>query len=133
LNGIGFTQRNSLSVISEGFTIHTFTSTKISLHNNPVLSVHESNSNPINFSLEQNYPNPFNPSTTIQYVLSSSSYITLRLYDLLGREIKILDDGFRSKGQHSISFHADNLTSGTYFYRLNANGYVETKKILLLK
>jgi len=88
---------------------------------------------PLRFSLEQNFPNPFNPSTVIMYQLSKSSYVTLKVYDVLGREIKTLVAERQVPGSHTATFHADNFPSGVYFYRLKAQGFNETKKLLLLK
>jgi hypothetical protein len=133
LNELGFVQRISSTIIGGCHNTRTYISTRISLHSSPVLSVIESKNYQVKFNLEQNYPNPFNSNTIIQYVISSPAYITLRVYDLLGRQIKTLAEGLRNTGLHSVSFHADNLTSGIYFYRLNVGGYVETKKLLLVK
>jgi photosystem II stability/assembly factor-like uncharacterized protein len=83
--------------------------------------------------LQQNYPNPFNPTTTINYTLANPSFIILRIYDLSGREIQILEKGFRTSGRHSVLFQGDHLPSGIYFYQLTADNSVKTKKLILLK
>jgi hypothetical protein len=83
--------------------------------------------------LEQNYPNPFNPSTTIEYILPGACYITLGLFDMLGREIRILDEGIRAPGKHSLVLHAGDLASGVYLCRLNALNNVQSKKIMIIK
>jgi len=96
---------------------------------------------PTSFSLEQNFPNPFNPTTTIQFSLPKSGDVTLKIYNLLGEEVKTLVDEYREAGNHSVQFNANNLSSGIYFYRLqvldpetsSGQGFVETKKMLLLK
>ncbi|MCL5028038.1 MAG: T9SS type A sorting domain-containing protein [Bacteroidetes bacterium] len=96
---------------------------------------------PTNFRLSQNYPNPFNPSTTIKYSLPKASYVTLKVYDLLGNEINTLVKGEKSAGVYSVAFDGHNLSSGTYFYRLQVfdsqnptrGTYSETKKFVLLK
>ena len=85
------------------------------------------------FALLQNYPNPFNPSTVIGYQLSTVSNVTLKIYDVLGREVKILVDERQPAGTHSATFNAASLPSGVYFYRLQAGSFSETKKLLLLK
>jgi len=92
----------------------------------------EMNSIPTQFSLEQNYPNPFNPSTTIKYSLPEAGKITLKLYDILGNEIAVLEEGFKERGNYNISFNAD-LASGIYLYRLQHSRGVITKKMVLLK
>jgi len=86
-----------------------------------------------NFSLAQNYPNPFNPSTTIQFSLSKSGDVTLKIYNLLGEEVKTLVNEYKEIGNHSVLFNANNLASGIYFYRLQAGSFVETKKMILIK
>ena len=92
---------------------------------------------PIKFSLEQNYPNPFNPSTSIQYAISSRQFVTLKVYDLLGREVATLVNEYKNAGSYKVDFNPasriKDITSGIYFYRLQAGDYVETKKMLLLK
>jgi hypothetical protein len=90
---------------------------------------------PKEFSLNQNYPNPFNPSTSISYQLSSGSFVTLKIYDLLGREVAVLANEFQNAGNHSVEFAAEkySLTAGIYLYRLTAGSYSSTKKMLLLK
>lgn len=88
---------------------------------------------PARFSLEQNYPNPFNPSSVIGYQLPSNSFVVLKIYDVLGREIKILVNERQKAGSHSVTFSASNLSSGVYFYRIEAGTFHDTKKLLLLK
>lgn len=83
--------------------------------------------------LQQNYPNPFNPSTVIDYRLPGNSHVILKIYDVLGREVRTLVDEKQNAGSHNIIFQAADLPSGVYFYRLQAGAYSETKKLLLLK
>ena len=85
------------------------------------------------FLLMQNFPNPFNPSTVIQYQLPINVFVTLKIYDVLGREVKTLINEHQSAGIHNITFDASNLASGIYFYRLQAGVYNDIKKLLLLK
>jgi photosystem II stability/assembly factor-like uncharacterized protein len=92
-----------------------------------------SNGLPANFSLEQNYPNPFNPSTVISYRLPGNSFVTLKIFDALGREIQTLVNGMQNYGDHSVVFNTGNLSSGIYFYRIQAGTYSETKKLVLLR
>ncbi len=92
-----------------------------------------------NFSLNQNFPNPFNPSTSISYVLSKGSMVKLVIYDAIGREVAKLVDQVQQQGTHNALFDAANLTSGVYFYRLEAmpfdgtNGFTEIKRMILIK
>ena len=88
---------------------------------------------PTRFSLEQNYPNPFNPSTTITYSLPRMEQVTLKVYDVLGREVKTLVDERGSAGNHHVTFNADGLASGVYFYRLQSGSHILVKKLMLIK
>jgi hypothetical protein len=85
------------------------------------------------FALRQNYPNPFNPSTLIIYQLPARAYVVLHVYDVLGREVKMLVNEHQNAGIHSVHFDASNLPGGVYFYRLESGEIRETKKLLLLK
>jgi hypothetical protein len=88
---------------------------------------------PTSFSLAQNFPNPFNPTTTIQFSLPNSGDVTLKIYNLLGEEVKTLVEEYKDAGKHSVQFKANNLASGIYFYRLQAGNFVQTKKMIVLK
>jgi hypothetical protein len=89
---------------------------------------------PALFELKQNYPNPFNPSTTILFNLASKSQVTLKIYDILGREVTFLvNNETMSAGKYSKQWNAANMPSGIYFYRLQAGNFVQTKKLVLLK
>lgn len=85
------------------------------------------------FMLEQNYPNPFNPTTTISWHMPNDGFVSLKIFDLLGNEITELVNEAESAGSHRYEFDAANLSSGTYFYRLEAGNFVETKKMIILK
>jgi hypothetical protein len=98
----------------------------------------DSPKNPASFALYQNYPNPFNSSTVINYELQVPSVVSLKVYDVLGREVAILVDKVKEAGTHSVTFDTRNTTlatlkSGVYFYQLKAGSYVETKKMIYLK
>jgi hypothetical protein len=88
---------------------------------------------PVEYSLAQNYPNPFNPTTKIKYHIPELSFVTLKIFDVLGREIETIVGGEQNAGFYEIEFNASRLASGIYFYRLQAGNYIETKKMLLLK
>jgi Secretion system C-terminal sorting domain len=88
---------------------------------------------PIDYNLSQNYPNPFNPTTTIGYRLSTSAFVNLKVYDILGREIRTIVDGRRSPGEHTVVFDAGNLPSGVYYYRLSFGAYSSTRKMMVVK
>ena len=90
---------------------------------------------PLSYSLTQNYPNPFNPSTTIRFSIpvGSSSHTSLRVYDILSREVTTLVNEDKKPGNYSVTFDGSNLASGVYFYRLEAGHFVDTKKLMLIK
>ncbi len=92
-----------------------------------------SNETPSSFSMEQNYPNPFNPSTNIQFALPQSGYITLEIYSVTGERVDVLISEELNAGKYNYEWNGSNLTSGIYFYRLNAGSFVETRKMILLK
>jgi len=88
---------------------------------------------PLSFSLEQNYPNPFNPSTTIEYSIPQNSLVTLKVYDVLGREVATLVNEQNEAGKHTVEFDASKLNSGVYFYKIESGNFIETKKMILVK
>ncbi len=85
------------------------------------------------YQLTQNFPNPFNGMTTIGYMLPESGPVTIRLFDLLGKEVKTLVNRDQSAGSHRVRINADEFTSGTYFYRIDAGSFTQTKKMILMK
>ncbi len=85
------------------------------------------------FALYQNYPNPFNPSTTIHYEIPNSGLVTLKIYDVLGRESATLVNEYKTIGKYDVKFNAANLSSGVYFYQLREGNFTAVKKLLLLK
>jgi hypothetical protein len=89
--------------------------------------------NDMGFILEQNYPNPFNPMTKISWRSSVSGRQTLKIFDVLGRELETLVDEYKPAGRHEIEFNARALTSGVYFYKIQAGEFIQTKKMILLR
>ena len=86
------------------------------------------------YGMEQNYPNPFNPTTTIRYQIPKDGIVTLKVYDILGREVKTLVNEFKTKGRYEVQFDANKLASGVYLYQFQtSNGVIITKKLSLLK
>ncbi|NNJ51844.1 MAG: T9SS type A sorting domain-containing protein [Ignavibacteriaceae bacterium] len=90
-------------------------------------------STPSEFKLEQNYPNPFNPSTTIKYSISTKSFVTLKIFNILGKEMTTIVNKELDAGSYEVEFDAATLNSGVYFYKLEAGSFSETKKMLLMK
>jgi len=96
-------------------------------------------SGPMTFGLDQNYPNPFNPTTTIYFQLPKDSRVSLKVYDLLGREVTTLVNEDRAAGYHDARFNAGNFASGVYFYRMEAKpgdggqGFQQTRKMVVVK
>jgi len=95
----------------------------------------ENKANEYDFKLENNYPNPFNPTTIVSYQLSVESKVTLKVYDVLGKEVATLADEEQAAGKHKYEFNSTNynLSSGVYLYQLNIGGNNEVKKMVLMK
>lgn len=124
----------SISMISEsmGWAVggggHVYKTT-----NGGVTSVAQESGVPRGFSLSQNYPNPFNAATIIDYRLSIDNYLTLKVYDLLGQEVATLVDEVKQPGTYSVTWDASAFASGVYIYKMTAGGFVESKKLVLLR
>jgi hypothetical protein len=88
---------------------------------------------PERFALDQNYPNPFNPSTAIRYVLPHHSHVTLTVFNTLGQQVATLVQGEMEPGYHQVKFDGSGLSSGVYFYRIQAGAFNQTRKLLLVK
>jgi len=88
---------------------------------------------PSEYKLYNNYPNPFNPSTNIKYQITNNRFTTLKIFDILGREVKTLVNEFQKSGIYEVQFSLDGFESGVYFYRLQSGDFVDTKKLILLK
>jgi hypothetical protein len=85
------------------------------------------------FALHQNYPNPFNPATRISYSLAQGADVTLSVSNILGQEVALVREGYKSAGTHAVEFQASQLPSGVYFYTLRAGPFVETRKMVVMK
>jgi hypothetical protein len=114
-----------------------FAGTRLGIWRRPlsemVTSAERATELPKRFALDQNYPNPFNPATSITYQLPTTSHVTLIVYDLLGREVAELVNENKQAGVHSVQFEAVGLSSGVYFYRMQAGTYTSTRKLILVK
>jgi hypothetical protein len=98
-----------------------------------VTSVENGAAVPMEFKLDQNYPNPFNPGTSISYELPEASHVTLKVYNMIGREVSLLVNEEEPAGVHHVQFDAANLSSGVYFYRIQTEHFGQTKKLILLR
>lgn len=122
------------------FTLHlpdqpTTLQTDLQVHEAPAqtLPQFDYHETPDSYALDANYPNPFNPITTIQYALADEGPVRLVVYDMLGREVARLVDGTQKAGTHRVQFDAQDLSSGIYIYRIEANGFSEARQMTLIK
>jgi hypothetical protein len=122
---VGDTRNNGLQIIS-GFLADT------SLRG-LILAAEDEHALPSSYSLSQNFPNPFNPTTNIEFRISSPEVVTLKIYDVVGRELETLLNEPRSPGRYVITWEAGGYSSGVYFYRLHAGTFVQSKTMLLVK
>lgn len=87
----------------------------------------------LEYKLNQNFPNPFNPSTNISYYLPVSSFVTLKVYDITGKEIVTLVNEYKQTGSYQVTFNGINLSSGIYYFRISAGGFSQVRKMMLIK
>jgi hypothetical protein len=100
---------------------------------NPAVGVSDLFNNPLSYSLSQNFPNPFNPATKINFSIPWRSFITLKIYNFQGEEISTLINEEKEIGNYEVGFDGSNLSSGVYFYKIQAGNYTDTKKLILIK
>ena len=132
LNPGDATDRNIVG--SNGYTmLEQYLNDLVGSNPSTTTEISRGSSLPNRFYLDQNYPNPFNPATAISYQLSAISFVTLRVYDLLGREVATLVDGERGAGSYQVAFDASHLSSGVYLYQLRAGDFIQTRKMILMK
>ena len=99
-------------------------------NNNP--PIHDINI-PAKYDLSQNYPNPFNPTTKLEFGISNLGFVTLKVYDILGKEVKTLVNEIKPAGTYSVLFDGSNLASGVYFYRIEAGEFRDIRRMVLIK
>ncbi|MGH1363740.1 MAG: T9SS type A sorting domain-containing protein [Calditrichia bacterium] len=143
--GSGYTQSNDSSTLLRGtlgqtavFTVSDSATTVAQgywyqISRDIVTGIEDQNLLPAEFELKQNYPNPFNPSTTILFSLPQAAEVQLTIYNVLGQEVGTLVDENLSAGTYEVRFEARGLAAGLYFYRIQADRFVETRKMLLVK
>ncbi|OIO29624.1 hypothetical protein AUJ22_01025 [Candidatus Nomurabacteria bacterium CG1_02_31_12] len=134
--------KNGSSIIIHGAKIEEITLTGTLNNGKSIILKHygitdvpeeKSNSVPTEFDLSQNYPNPFNPSTTISYAIPTDGFVSLKIYDMLGKEVATLINEEKPAGDYTISFNANNLASGMYIYKISSGPFNQTKKMILMK
>ena len=103
------------------------------MHYSGVTSVTDPNTSLKDYRLEQNYPNPFNPSTNLEFGISDLEFVSLKVFDISGKEVSSLVNEVLKPGNYKYRFDAIDLPSGTYFYRLSAGDFTETKSMILIK
>lgn len=118
------------SVTNDGWYVDDV---KLITYNVGPLAINPNEQIPEAYSLQQNYPNPFNPVTVINYQLAASGFVEIKIYDVLGNEVKTLVNQKQNAGSHSVDFDGSGLPSGVYFYRINAGEFRESKSMMLLK
>jgi hypothetical protein len=111
----------------------TATAAELIVHYDGVTAIEDNKPAAENFTLNQNYPNPFNPSTKIKYQIPNSGHVTLKIYNILGKEITTLVNKEQIVGNYEINFNALALSSGIYFYQLHSGSNIIVKKMMLLK
>jgi hypothetical protein len=122
-----------VSVVTQGGTDEVIV-TWTKYRNTVVTDVsHSENNTPSVFRLNQNYPNPFNPSTKVSFDIGKSSFVNLKVYDVLGNEVAALVNEEKPAGRYEVEFNGAGLTSGVYIFRIKAGSYVDVKKALLIK
>ena len=128
LIGVSFTDTNYGTAVGDGGTILRTT-------NGGALFVEEKDIGeiPKEFLLSQNYPNPFNPNTKIKYSVPNTSNVIIKVFDILGNEIETLANEKKPAGTYELTWYAENLPSGVYFYQIKAGDFIQTKKMILLK
>jgi hypothetical protein len=120
-------------VIYDNLTLNELGGGYITIINSPFVKEENEITVPEEFALEQNYPNPFNPSTTIKYSIPDNSFVTLKVYDIIGNELATLVNEERSPGSYEVSFNASEYSSGIYIYALRTDAFTQTKKMMLIK
>ncbi len=95
-------------------------------------SIHDNNI-PVKYDLLQNYPNPFNPVTNLEFGISDLGFVSLKVFDILGKEVKTLVNEIKQPGIYKVVFDGSDLSSGIYFYKIEAGSFIQTKRMILLK
>ncbi len=127
---IRFSLISNGSIVADGIYIDNI---KLTGYNAVTTGIISGNESPSKFSLYQNYPNPFNPNTQINYTIASGGQVTLKIFDILGKEVATLVNEKQNPGSYSLNFDGSNLSSGLYYYRLESGNYSDTRKMILIR
>ncbi|MEO8447155.1 MAG: T9SS type A sorting domain-containing protein, partial [bacterium] len=127
---VRFTLVSDVFVTEDGWYVDDI---KIINYNIGAIGVASENVIPLSYSLEQNYPNPFNPVTNLEFGISKPGYVSLKVFDVLGKEVKTLVNEIKPAGRYDITFDGSSLSSGVYFYKLSSGDYSATRRMLLIK
>lgn len=119
-------------VASNSFGSDTIIRTKY-VHVSPMIGIGSNETGLYNFKLEQNFPNPFNPVTKINYSIAKTGFVSLKVFDVMGREVAVLVNRNMNAGNYEATFNGENLTSGIYFYKIKTENFSDTKRMILLK
>lgn len=138
INGKRIVRLNEVRTFIQGIIYYSFNRYKVCPRTNSdwgatSVEIDHSPQIPSSYALAQNYPNPFNPSTTIEFNLPKSEFVSVKVFNTLGQEVETLLNGEQAAGKYTLRFDASRLTTGMYFYRLQAGEFVATKKMLLVK
>ncbi|MHB9010653.1 MAG: T9SS type A sorting domain-containing protein [Ignavibacteriaceae bacterium] len=135
MNGTNGSTNAYQTKISSTGDIYYLSNTTLFRINSSLTAVKERNTGnvPDGFSLSQNYPNPFNPTTSINYSIPKASFVSIKVYDVLGNEVALLVNEEKPAGNYGVTFDAGKLSSGVYFYKMQAGNFVETKKLIVMK
>jgi len=135
-----YLDRNMKNIFIEPIRKELFLGTAEGIYKTTIITniANENNVVIINYALLQNYPNPFNPTTTIRYSIPKSGEVAIKVYDVLGRKVKTLVDGFKQNGNYEVTFNANDLSSGVYIYRITATNkgrilFTDSKQMILLR
>ena len=123
---------NSAGVITEN-VVSNFNTVYLNIVTTDIEDSGVSSGSPNSYTLGQNYPNPFNPTTTIPFEVVSGGNAKISVYNVLGQEVAVIADTFFPVGQHTVTFDASNMSSGIYFYKLEMNGFIDMKRLILLR
>ncbi len=129
----GFFQRVYHDLSNFGNHSYSYTDISVRASRGPILDVGDEAILPLGIELSQNYPNPFNPMTTIELRVAKSGFVSLVVYDLLGREVATLVNENMNPGTYNVSWNAGNLASGVYIYKLTGQGFTDSKKLMLIR